>query len=94
LAFQRIDLPADFFENVEYARQILLRACELGLSQAFLRLEPSDAGRFFDDAAAILRFVAKDLRDASLLDDSRNSPGLTRFRGRDPVCRATAPSCR
>ena len=69
LPLQRIDLPADFFENVEHARQILLRAFELGFGQPLLGLEARDARRFFDNGAAVLRAVAENLADAALLDD-------------------------
>src|SRR5579862_1748599 len=70
LALERIHLPAYFFENIEDARQILLGAFELGLRQPLLGLEFSNAGRFFDDGAAILRLIAEDLANAALLDDS------------------------
>ena len=69
LALQRIHLAADFFQNVEDARQVLLRAFELGFGQPLLGFEFGDAGRFFDHGAAVLRFVAEDLADAALLDD-------------------------
>ena len=53
LALQRIHLAADFFQNVEHAREILLRAFELGFRQPFARFVLADAGGFFDDGSAI-----------------------------------------
>ena len=55
LALERIYLPADFFQNVEHARQILLRAFQLRFGQPLPGFEFADAGRFFDDGAAVLR---------------------------------------
>ncbi len=69
LALQRIHLPPDLFQNVEHARQILFRAFQLGFRQPFLGFEFADPRGFFDDRAAVLRLVAEDLPDASLLDD-------------------------
>ena len=69
LALERVHLPAHFFENVEHARQILLGAFQLRFRQPFLGFEFADAGGFFDDGAPILRPVAQNLADASLLDD-------------------------
>src|SRR5579862_4270053 len=69
LAFQRVHLAADFFQNVENSREVLLGAFQLGFRQTLLGFEFADSGRLFDDRAPILRFIAEDLPDASLLDD-------------------------
>ena len=69
LALQRIHLPADFFEDVEHARQILLGAFQLGFRQPLPGFELGDAGGLFDHGAAVLRAIAEDLADAALLDD-------------------------
>ena len=69
LPLQGIDLPADFFENVEHAGEVLLRALELGFRQPLLRFELGDAGGFLDHGAPVLRLVAQDLADAALFDD-------------------------
>ena len=69
LPLERIDLAADFFQNVEHARKILPRAFELRFGQALARFVFADAGGFFDDGAAVGRFVRKNLADAALLDD-------------------------
>ena len=69
LTLQRIHLAADFFQDVEDARQICLGRFELRFGEPLLCLETRDAGGFFDDRAAVLRLGAEDLPDASLLDD-------------------------
>ena len=69
LALQRVRLPADFFQNVENAGQVLAGPFEFRLGQSPLVLEPADAGRFLDDVAAVERLGRQDLADAALLDD-------------------------
>ena len=69
LALERVDLAADFFQDVEHARQILFRAFELRFGQALAGFVFADAGGFFDDGAAVGWLVGKNLADAALLDD-------------------------
>ena len=69
LAFERVHLPRDFFENVVHAIQIRLGVFEPRLGEALLRLEFRNAGGFFDNVAAVGRTAAQDLADASLLDE-------------------------
>ena len=69
LPLERIHLPADLFQNVEHAREILLGAFEFRFGQPLPGLEFADAGGFFDDRPAVWRLVAENLADAALLDD-------------------------
>ena len=69
LPLQRIHLPRHFFQNVEHARQVLLRAFQLGFRQTALRLEASNARRFFNHRAPVLRPRAQNLPDAPLLNN-------------------------
>ncbi len=69
LPLQRIHLPPDLFEDVVYARQVLLGAFELRLRQPLPGFELGDAGRFLNDRAPVLRLRAQNLPDAALFDD-------------------------
>ena len=62
-------MPADFFKDVEHAREVLTRAFKLRFREALAGLIFSDAGRFLDHRTAIRGFVREDLADAALLDD-------------------------
>ncbi len=69
LPLQRIHLPRDFVEDVVDACQVQLGVFQSRFGQPLARLVLGDAGRLFDDGAAIGRLAAQDLADASLLDD-------------------------
>ena len=69
LTLQRIDLAADFFEDVEHSGEVLLGAFELRFGQALAGFVLADAGRFFDNGAAVGGLIGKNLANAALLDD-------------------------
>ncbi len=69
LAFERIGLAADLFEDVEDALEVVLGALEPGLREPAARLELGDPGGFLDHQAAVLRAGTEELADATLLDD-------------------------
>ena len=69
LALQRAALLLDLEDDVVDARQVLLRGFELELGGAAARLVLGDAGRFFDQRAALGRARRQDLADLALLDD-------------------------
>ena len=53
LAFERIHLARDFFEDVIDAVEILFRLFEAGFGEALFGFEFRDAGGLFDDVAAV-----------------------------------------
>ncbi len=69
LAFERIHLAGDFFEDVVDAIEIQFRFFEAGFGKALFGFEFRDAGGFFNDVAAVGGTAAEDLADASLLDE-------------------------
>ncbi len=70
LALERVHLPRDFLENVVHAVQIQLGIFQARFRQPLLGFEFRDAGRFFENRAAIGGTAAQDLANASLLDES------------------------
>ena len=58
LAFERVHLPRDFFENVVHAVQIRLGVFETRLGETLLRFEFRNPSRFFNDGAAVRRTAA------------------------------------
>src|SRR3979411_1083090 len=67
LAFERVHLPRDFFEDVIHAVEIRFSVFEARLGKTLLRLEFRDARSLFNDGAAVRRTAAQNLTDASLL---------------------------
>src|ERR1019366_9429069 len=56
-------------KDVVDASQIQLGVFEASFCEALAGLELGDAGGLFDDGAAVGRFAAEDLSDATLFDD-------------------------
>ena len=69
MPLQRVHLARDFVEDVVDASEVLLGIFEAGFRQTLPRFELGDAGRLFNDGAAIGGLAAEDLTDAALLDD-------------------------
>ena len=70
----------DLAENIAKPVQVFGGVFELAKSFLLLRLEPADAGRFFEDRAAIAWARLKERIDPPLLDDA--------------VCRRAGPAAK
>ncbi len=69
LALEDGDLAGDLVEDVVDAREIAFGGLEAELGEALFGFEAGDAGRFFDDGAAVEGLGAEELTDALLADD-------------------------
>src|SRR5208337_5367302 len=69
LTLQRVDLLADFFQDVGDASQVLPRRFQLGLRQPLARLELGNPRCLFQDQTPVRWPGTQNLPDSPLLDD-------------------------
>jgi len=73
LALEAVDLGVDLLEHVLEPQQIVLGALEPELGLVAARMQPGNAGRFFENQAARLRLGGDDLADLALAHHRRRA---------------------
>ena len=91
LTLQAVDLRLDLLHHVFEAHEIVFRPLQPQLGFMPARVQPGDAGGFFENAAALLRLDVDDFADLPLPHDGRRARAGGRVGKQQAARRGRAP---